>query len=82
VAESLGRKRYGFLEALTGVAATFGAMVGPVVAGRIFDVTGSYTVAFELFIVINFIGALAVFTCQSYAAGNSRMRIAPAAASA
>jgi MFS family permease len=82
VAESLGRQRYGFLEALTGVAATFGAMVGPVVAGRIFDVTGSYTVAFELFIVVNVIGALAVFTCQSYATEDSLRRIAPADASA
>ena len=73
VAESLGRKRYGLLEAMTGVAATFGAMVGPVIAGRIFDLTGRYTVAFELFIVINVIGALAVLTCQSYATENSRM---------
>jgi MFS family permease len=66
VAESLGLKRYGLLEALTGVATTFGAMVGPVVAGRIFDLTGSYVIAFELFIAIYAVGAIAAFACQSY----------------
>jgi MFS family permease len=66
VAESLGRRRFGVLAALTGIAGTIGAAAGPVVAGRIFDITGGYAGAFELFILANAIGALATFVCQSY----------------
>ena len=66
VAESLGRRRYGVLGALTGIAGTLGATVGPVVAGRIFDMTNSYVGAFELFILLDIIGAVAAFACQPY----------------
>jgi MFS family permease len=82
VAESLGRRRYGVLGALTGLAGTLGATVGPVVAGRIFDLTGSYSSAFELFIVLDLIGAIAAFACQPYASRSAAMVIAPVAASA
>ena len=82
VAESLGRKRYGFIAALTGGAGTVGAMVGPVVAGHIFDVTGSYTGAFELFILLDLIGAIAAFACQSYAAGSLPLQAAATPVSA
>jgi MFS family permease len=77
VAESLGRRRYGVLGALTGIAGTIGATVGPVVAGRIFDITGSYAGAFELFILLDVIGGVAAFACQPYAIQNSRVGIAP-----
>jgi MFS family permease len=66
VAESLGRRRYGVLSAFTAIAFTLGQAVGPVVAGRIFDMTGSYRGAFELFIVLNAIAAVAAFACQPY----------------
>jgi len=81
LAESLGRRRYGVLGALTGVAGTIGGAAGPVIAGRIFDITGGYAGAFELFILANVIGALAAFVCQSYAksAGIS-IALAPASA--
>ena len=82
VAESLGRRRYGVLGALTGLAGTLGATVGPVVAGRIFDMTGSYTNAFQLFILLDLIGAVAAFACQPFAAARSRMAITPVRASA
>jgi MFS family permease len=82
VAESLGRRRYGVLGALTGIAGTIGATVGPVVAGRIFDLTGSYTNAFELFILLDVIGAVAAFACQPYARQSLRVAIAPVPASA
>jgi MFS family permease len=80
VAESLGRRRYGLLAALTGIAGTIGAVVGPVIAGRIFDITGGYAAAFELFILADAVGALATFACQSYAQ-SSGMSIAQASAS-
>src|SRR5262249_15334294 len=82
VAESLGRRRYGVLGALTGIAGTIGATVGPVVAGRIFDMTGSYVSAFELFIILDIIGAIAAFGCQPFASQRSRLAIAPVPASA
>jgi MFS family permease len=82
VAESLGRRRYGVLGGLTGIAGTLGATLGPVVAGRIFDVSGSYFGAFELFIILDIIGAIAAFACQPYASQNMRVAIAPVPASA
>jgi OFA family oxalate/formate antiporter-like MFS transporter len=82
VAESLGRRRYGVLGALTGIAGTIGATIGPVVAGRIFDMTGSYTGAFQLFILLDIIGAVAAFACQPYASRSSRVAVVPVPASA
>jgi MFS family permease len=81
IAESLGRRRFGVLGALTGIAGTIGAAVGPVIAGRIFDITGGYAGAFELFILADAIGAVAVFACQRYAQ-SAQIEIAPAPASA
>lgn len=80
IAESMGLKRFGFISGLTGLAQTFGAAVGPLVSGKIFDVTKSYAHAFELIIAINIIAALAVFLCRSYEAECSRQ--APAAQAA
>jgi predicted MFS family arabinose efflux permease len=81
-AESLGRRRYGVLAALTGIAGTIGATVGPVVAGRIFDMTGNYVDAFELLIMLDIIGAVVAFTCEPYASQISRISVAPVPASA
>jgi len=81
VAESLGRRRYGVLFALTGIATTFGLAVGPVVAGRIFDMTGSYRGAFELFIVLNAIAAVAAFACRPYAE-NAQLKLVSVPSSA
>jgi hypothetical protein len=44
------------------ISATLGAAAGPVVTGRIFDVTGGYTLAFILHIV-SFTLAAVVFYC-------------------
>lgn len=66
-AESLGLKRFGFICGLTGLAQTFGATIGPLVSGRIFDLSSSYTAAFELCIAVNVLGALATLACKAYA---------------
>jgi MFS family permease len=71
-AESLGLKRFGFIAGMTGLAQTFGAAIGRLVSGRIFDVTRSYTAAFELFVAINLLGSLAAFACRSYTAERTR----------
>ena len=49
---------------------------------RIFDLTWSYVIAFELFIAIYAVGSIAAFACRSYETENSRNKIAPAVASA
>ena len=72
-AESLGIKRYGLLSGLAGLAQTFGAMVGPIVAGRIFDITTSYALAFELCIAVMIIGAAVSYSCRSYESERTQM---------
>lgn len=73
VAESLGIKRFGSLSGLTGLAQTFGAMVGPIAAGRVFDVTKSYGAAFDIFVVVLIVGIGAAWSCRSYEAEKARM---------
>lgn len=82
MAESLGLKRFGTLGGLIGVARTLGAALGPVIAGRIFDVTRSYAPAFELFIAILVIGASASFACLPLSVEESRSRAVAAVAAA
>jgi sugar phosphate permease len=81
IAESLGLRRYGSLSGILGVPGTIGAVLGPPVAGYIFDVTHSYTSAFALFIVIDVIGALTTLACMSYTAQRARI-VMPETASA
>lgn len=61
--ESLGLKRFGSLSGIAGIFNAVGAAIGPVVAGRIFDVNSSYTVAFELFAGALIVGGLATLGC-------------------
>jgi MFS family permease len=72
-AESLGIKRYGSLAGFAGLAQTFGAMVGPIVTGHIFDVTRSYTTAFDLCIAVMIMGALISYCCRPYSSERGRM---------
>ena len=62
-AETLGLKRFGTLFGWLGVALTFGLFVGPQLVGWMTDVTGSYTVGYEICAVICIIGATASFLC-------------------
>jgi MFS family permease len=48
LANALGLRSFGSLSGIIGMLATIGSGIGPIVAGRIFDRTGSYTGAFEL----------------------------------
>jgi MFS family permease len=70
--ESLGLKRFGTIAGMTGVCGTLGAATGPVVAGHIYDVSGSYTHAFLLFVAMLLIGAAASYTCLGLAAEQAR----------
>jgi MFS family permease len=62
VGECFGLRAFGKILGLVMISATLGAASGPVLTGRIFDVTGSYTQAFVLDIVA-FAMAAVVFYC-------------------
>ena len=77
--ESLGLRRYGSIAGLAALALNFGAGLGVLAAGRIFDVISSYAAAFEFFIVIDAIGALASYACLPLAAEQVRLTTRTAA---
>jgi MFS family permease len=80
VAESLGLKRFGSIGGIAGVFNTIGAFVGPVGAGKIYDLTGSYTLAFEIFVVMCVFGAMAAYATLSLESEQARKLVATAAA--
>ena len=64
--ESLGIRRLGSLMGISGVFGTLGFAAGPVLTGRIYDVTGSYTIALWLYVAMSLACALAVFACRPF----------------
>jgi MFS family permease len=80
--ESLGLRRLGSVMGLTGVFGTIGAAIGPVAAGRIFDVTGSYVSAFSVFAAMWLGASLAIFACLPLAREQARLARAAALAPA
>ena len=67
LAESVGLRRFGLLGGFVGLAQTFGATLGPLISGAIFDATKSYALAFALFIAVNLLGAIAALSCKPFA---------------
>lgn len=65
VSEQLGLKRYGTLLGLMNIMASVGLGVGPVIAGRIFDVTHSYDGAFLVAAAVSVLAALATMLCTA-----------------
>src|SRR5262249_21748305 len=80
VTESLGAKRLGGLLGLFALCRTFGFAAGPVIAGRIFDQTGSYAGALILFIAAEVISMLAIRATLPIS--DEQVRIATAAEAA
>jgi len=70
--ESLGLRRFGSLSGLAGVFNVLGAAAGPVTAGRIFDLTGRYGPAFELYVLALAVGAAATAGCVPLRAAEAR----------
>ena len=62
-AETLGLKRFGAISGLTNLGFSLGLAIGPLIAGRIFDMTGSYQKAFMVSILFTIAGAVAVVLC-------------------
>jgi MFS family permease len=82
VAESLGLKRFGSIGGIAGIFNTLGAFVGPVGAGKIYDLSGSYTSAFEVFVVMCLVGAAVSFSCRTLESEQSIKATAPVPATA
>jgi MFS family permease len=72
-AESMGLKRFGSIGGTAGIFQTLGAAVGPVVAGQIFDLFSSYNPAFEAFIVLAIVGAVAALACLTLEVEQARL---------
>ncbi len=83
-ADSLGLKRFGAIGGVSGLFNTLGAVVGPIATGRIFDLMGSYSMAFQIFFVMNLVGAAATLACLSLESEQARLgrQAQPAAATA
>lgn len=82
VAESLGLKRFGSIGGIAGVFNTIGAFVGPVGAGKIYDLGGSYLPAFEVFVIMCLLGAAVTWSCRSFESEQARQPSAPVPATA
>lgn len=78
LSEMLGLKRYGTFIGLMNAAVSVGLAVGPVIAGRIFDVTHSYSDAFVLSAVVSLVGVVAIILCKP-PASELAMQAAPQA---
>jgi MFS family permease len=63
--ESLGLKRFGSVYGITSIFFTAGAAVSPVVTGRVFDQTGSYSVVIASFALMFIACALAISGCRT-----------------
>jgi MFS family permease len=80
-ADAMGLRRFGTIGGLSGVFQTLGAFVGPMGAGWIFDRYSSYSYAFDAFIVMAILGAIAALACLSLEVEQARLGHAqPAAA--
>ena len=64
VAEFFGTRSHGVILATGALVGSIGAAIGPIIAGYIFDTSGSYTVAFILCAILAFTGLASTFLLQ------------------
>lgn len=80
IGESLGVRRLGSILGLEALFTTFGFAAGPAIAGRIFDVTGSYSGAWVLFVGMAIVSAIAMRATLPLAEESSRIGVEGSAA--
>ena len=80
IGESLGAKRLGALLGILAFFNTLGFAAGPIIAGRIFDVSGSYTTALVLFAAMTLISCLAIRATRPLAEERARFEVEQTAA--
>jgi MFS family permease len=66
LADAVGLKRFGSLTGLLSIPSVIGSAAGPIVAGAIFDRTGSYVWSIELFIVLLVVAAALPLLCVPF----------------
>lgn len=69
VAEYFGIRSHGLLFGVAAFAGTVGGFIGPIFAGSMFDITGSYGVAFMGYVIVAAIGLGLIFFLPPYAPG-------------
>jgi MFS family permease len=77
VTESLGLKRLGSLLGLMALSRTIGFAAGPVIAGHIFDRSGSYTGALVTFVVLELISMVAMRAVKPLRTAETSQHIYP-----
>ncbi|MGH8012756.1 MAG: MFS transporter, partial [Candidatus Binataceae bacterium] len=82
LAETLGLKRFGTIFGWLGLIVTIGLFFGPLVVGYIFDVMGSYTLGFEVCVLLNLVAMAASFACVTPRAAVVETAVPSAAARA
>lgn len=68
VAESMGLKRYGTLSGFANWSVAIGGALGTLTGGWIFDLTGSYLPAYEIFILLLVLAGLGTFAVRPFQA--------------
>ena len=63
-AQYFGPKAYALISGWMSALTNTGTMIGPIFAGYIFDVTKSYTIALEVFVVCYVLAAITLFTAR------------------
>ncbi len=69
LADAVGLRRFGSLTGLLSIPSVIGSAAGPIVAGAIFDRTGSYVWSIELFIAILIAAAALPLLCVPFKPG-------------
>jgi len=75
VSEAFGIRAFGSIMGLVTLAGVIPHLVGPVVAGVIFDARGSYTLAFVLVIALYLVGAVALLVVRPPHVGSTKSAV-------
>jgi MFS family permease len=81
ITETLGIRRLGTLMGVIGLCTAMASSFAPIVSGRLFDRTGSYTLPFELAMLLMVIGGTLISLVRP-AAGRDRLPVGESAAEA
>jgi len=60
-ADYFGTKSFATIQGVSRTVTTVGTFMGPILAGYLFDVTHSYTIAFGIFSVVSLLSLLLMF---------------------
>ena len=63
--ELFGRKRFATISGLMAPFRTVGSVSGPIFAGYIFDLTGSYRIAFQVFVILAILSSIFFYSVKA-----------------